>query len=38
MVFFTPEQLATMHDRRGERGPGRVMVEIYNKAKAAAGA
>lgn len=37
LVFFTPEQLATMHDGEVNEANART-VEIYNKAKAAAGA
>lgn len=37
MVFFTPEQLDTMHDGKLTSAQGR-LVEIYNKMKAVAGA
>ncbi|MFS2280471.1 spermidine/putrescine ABC transporter substrate-binding protein [Microbacterium sp. OR21] len=37
LVFFTPEQLATMRDKAVNDAQART-VEIYNKAKAAAGA
>ncbi|UNK71834.1 spermidine/putrescine ABC transporter substrate-binding protein [Microbacterium sp. H1-D42] len=37
MVFFTPEQIATMHEGKVTEAQGRI-VEMWNKTKAAAGA